>query len=153
MISIEITQAELDQIYSYINSIKSGLSTHLVTLEKKDRMRVAKLSDHNFSFTEKSLDSMLQNPNLAPKFVDVVEMGKDLDAVKILRKILAPLKQITADIEDSILLAGSEAYTAALAYYHSIKGNMKMNVSGAETVYDELSKQFAKKSVKKTNDE
>ncbi len=148
MISLEIPQAELDEIFSNIKGIKSSLSEHLITLEKKDRIRIARMTDHNSSFIEKCLESMKQNSDLTPKFVNVNEMEKDFNAVKILRRMLDPLKQVVSDIDDSIALAGSEAYTAALAYYHSLKGNMRMNISGAETVFEELKKQFAKQGVK-----
>ncbi|MCP4181692.1 MAG: hypothetical protein GY756_28330 [bacterium] len=153
LISFEIPQAQLDEIFSWINSLKSSLSEHLVTLEKKDRLRIVKMHDQNASFIEKSLESMKQNEELTPKFIDVTEMEKDLNAVKILRRMLEPLNQLVSDMEDSITLAGSEALTAALAYYQSLKVNVRMNVSGAETSFEELKKQFAKHGVKKNKEE
>jgi hypothetical protein len=41
-----------------------------------------------------------------------------------------------------MMLAGSEAYIAALAYYNSVKQAAKMNVPGARAIYDDLSKRF-----------
>jgi hypothetical protein len=38
-----------------------------------------------------------------------------------LRVLLNKLEQLTREIEDTIMLSGSEAFTQALSYYNSVK--------------------------------
>ena len=40
------------------------------------------------------------------------------------------------------MLAGSEAYTAALAYYQSAKTAAKRKIPGAEVIYRDLAERF-----------
>ena len=42
----------------------------------------------------------------------------------------------------SLLQAGSEAYSAARTYYLSVKAAAKLNVIGAATIVDDLSRSF-----------
>ena len=53
-----------------------------------------------------------------------------------LERELAPVNEA---LTDSILLAGSEAYQAALLYYNNVKVAKKVNVPSATSVYDDLS--------------
>jgi hypothetical protein len=50
--------------------------------------------------------------------------------------------QVIDMVEDSLLLAGSEAYSAALACYQSAKTAAKLNVAGAATIVGESSSPF-----------
>jgi hypothetical protein len=46
------------------------------------------------------------------------------------------------NVDDTTMLAGSEAYQAALVFYNSVKTAATHDVSGAKAVYDELKKRF-----------
>jgi len=46
------------------------------------------------------------------------------------------------------MLAGSEAYVAALSFYNSVKQAAKLNVPEAKTIYEDLKKRFAGQGVK-----
>jgi hypothetical protein len=45
-------------------------------------------------------------------------------------------------LNDTMLVAGSEAYCAALAFYSSVKFASRMNQPGAEVISNELKRQF-----------
>jgi len=53
-------------------------------------------------------------------------------------------------LDDTITVAGSEAYIAALAFYKSVKVAATMNVPGAQEIYDDLSKRFEISTTKAT---
>ena len=57
-----------------------------------------------------------------------------------------PLDQISAMVDSSLQLAGSEALSAALAFYQSVKMAAKMGVAGAGTIADDLSQRFPGRS-------
>ncbi len=54
-------------------------------------------------------------------------------------------------LSDTITLSGSEAYTAALAYYNSVKQAAKANVPNTQPVYEDLRKRFERKTRKEVN--
>ena len=47
-----------------------------------------------------------------------------------------------------MMMAGSEAYNAALVFYNSAKGASRVNVPGSEAVYSDLQQRFAVKPKK-----
>ena len=79
-----------------------------------------------------------QNQQFVPSFVDAVELDKDVIAVNELSKIdnlLAPLVQL---VEDTTMLAGSEAIVASFSVYGLVKNAAKSNIPGAEVIYNSL---------------
>jgi len=56
--------------------------------------------------------------------------------------VFSPLQQLVNLVDDTMLLSGSEAYMASLAFYNYIKGAEKAGVAGADMIYDDLKKRF-----------
>jgi len=52
-------------------------------------------------------------------------------------------------LDDTMLLCGSEAYIAVLAFYTYLQGAAKVNVPGAKTIYEDLSTRFPRRHTKK----
>jgi hypothetical protein len=75
-------------------------------------------------------------------------LNKDVNAVNTLSSILKQLEQVTESIDDTMMLAGSEAYIASLSYYNSVKQGTKMNVPNAKIIYEDLKTRFPQKSAK-----
>jgi hypothetical protein len=145
-ISLKIPQETLTEVQNAIKVLQVKLLPLLITLSVEERSTLTKMGDKNAMFIRKCKEYMDQNPGLTPQFIDLKEMQVDLDAVEVLRTLSNPVAQISSAIDDSMMLSGSEAYIAALAFYHNVKGADRMNVPGAKTIYEELKKQFAKKS-------
>ena len=102
------------------------------------------MGDGTEPFVGKVLDYAKVNKEFAPAFMDVSELETDFKAVKSLTGIYRSLLQLTQQLDDSILLSGSEAYTASLIYYNSAKLAAKMNVPNAKPIVDDLKQRFAK---------
>jgi hypothetical protein len=75
-------------------------------------------------------------------YLDLEEMKRDLGAVDVLVNLQRPLDQLLAGLDDSVLTAGSEVYSAALAYYQAVKGAARARVQGAEAIADDLGERF-----------
>jgi hypothetical protein len=45
-------------------------------------------------------------------------------------------------VEDTIMVAGSEAYYAALAVYHNVQAAAKQDIPGAKAIYEDLRPHF-----------
>jgi len=59
-----------------------------------------------------------------------------------LRPLVNQLEQLLQNAEDTMLLAGSETYIAALSFYNSVRDAAKRDVPGAKAVYDDLKVRF-----------
>ncbi len=122
--------------------IESVLRPYLIALTPEERKQLPKMSDKTVPFVEKTLDYAKSNPQFAPAYMSIPELKIDIDAVHTLTQLARPIDQLREGLGDTMMLAGSEAYIAALAYYNSVKQAAKMNVPGARAIYDDLSKRF-----------
>ena len=141
-ISFDLSQEELERINKAIQVLKDTLSPKLVKLNAETRRELAKMGDKTLAFVMKSYEHAQQNEVLVPAYLDVKEMGKDIQAVEKIRQIFNPLEQLSQDLEDSMMLAGSEAYIAALSFYNAVKGAAKSKVGASEQIYNDLSQRF-----------
>jgi hypothetical protein len=140
-ITIEVEQSILDAIAQ----IESDLPM-LINLSAEDRHDLPKMGDKTLAFVTKSLEYAKQNPGVVPPFLNIPEFEKDVNAATSMSKILRPLKQLLERIDDTTMLTGSEAYSAALIFYGAVKGAAKADVGGMKTVYDDLQSRFPGRS-------
>jgi hypothetical protein len=59
-----------------------------------------------------------------------------------LRTVHISAKQLSDNIDDTEMIAGSEAYQAALAFYNSVKAAAAQDIPGAKEVYADLKTRF-----------
>ncbi len=141
-ISIKITDADKANVQTAIATLQTTLAPYLIALDNADRQTLPKMGDNNLPFVQKALDYSVSNPQFVPAYVDVPELKVDVDAVAVLLDFFRPLEQVHSSLSDTIMLSGSEAYVAALAYYNSVKLAAKMKVPGAEAIYNDLRQRF-----------
>ena len=79
-----------------------------------------------------------------PAFIDVPETRTDFEAVKAIRYFFTKLQRLTEALDDSMLLAGSEAYISTLSVYKVLKNAAAMGQPGAEEAVSELAARFPK---------
>jgi len=141
-VAVEIPEADLVAVKDAIQILNEKLLPHLKNLSADDRRVIPKMGDKTFAFVSKAHAHMLGNPNLVPPYVEIEEIRTDLEAVQTLKQVYGPLRQITDLLDDTILLSGSEAYVAALAFYNYVKGAGKSGVPGTDLIYGDLKKRF-----------
>lgn len=137
-ISLSFTDEDIKSIKESIKVLKEKLLPHLVKLDKEDRVGIFEINIKSLGFIEKAYNYAKTNKKLVPGYLDLEEMKKDIDAFKELSNIMAPIEQIYQILNDSIMLAGTEAYTEALAFHTAVKGAVKMEIKGAEDIYEDL---------------
>ena len=120
LISTSISEEQIKEITRAIDRINAQLPT-LVTLSNEEISSLPKVSYKNIDFIHEVLDFADTYPDLIPSHIDVQEIRKDLQLIESLSKILKPMKKLVKKLEDSTLLAGSEAYIPSLAIYNSVK--------------------------------
>lgn len=150
-LSIQIPEADLQAVKDALATIQNTLSPYLQALSPEERRALPKMGDGTEPFVSKVLDYASSDPQFVPPFVDVPEMGYDWNAVQHLIPLLRSVSQLQSNLNDTVMLAGSECYVAALSYYNSVKMAEKMNVTGAKVISEDLGKRFNGKGKQKTD--
>ncbi|MBI9071952.1 MAG: hypothetical protein JEY94_10155 [Melioribacteraceae bacterium] len=150
-VSIVIPPEVLTEVKDAVTLIKTKLDPFLVALTPDERKTLPKMSDKTVAFVEKTLGYTESTPDFAPPYMKVDEMKIDLKAVDDLNGIFKPLQQIESNLDDTIMVCGSEAYVSALSYYNSVKMAAKLDIPSAKPIYDDLKKRFTNK-VKPTDE-
>ena len=133
------------QIEAKVAEIKQSMP-YLVGLSTKDRQSLNILGRKSTQFVQRAVDSVRQNPELAPSFLDAETLTSNYSLYNSLLTILEPVQQLERMIADTMMVAGNLAYTDALDYYNTVKRAAKSNVPGAEAVSENLKTRFKKNS-------
>ena len=137
-ISLNVPPADVKVIRNAVKALQDKLIPHLVGLSPDERRALPKLGDKTVSFVGKALEYAREHPAIRPSFFDMAEFERDLNAVQLLLGLQRPLSQVMDMVDNSLLLAGSEAYSAALSYYQAAKTAAKVNAAGAATIAEDL---------------
>ena len=113
-----------------------------LSLQESERKGGFKLGDKTSEFLEKGKFYMDQNPQFTPGFIDKTEAFRDANYAMKMMAISRKLNTILTEVDDMATISGSEALTAILSYYNSVKDAAKKGVPGAKAIYDDLAKRF-----------
>jgi hypothetical protein len=91
---------------------------------------------------EKAFEFAEANPTLCPSFLDMAAFRIDMGDATGLRVVRNDSRQTLELLDDIVLLAGSEAYQASLAFYNYIKLLASQDVPRAKAIYEELKVRF-----------
>ena len=144
-ISATIEQQALANILTAIEDIEKNLPL-LINLTSGERQGLAKMGDKTLAFVNKAFEYAKQNSSVVPGFLDMDEFDKDVSLVASLNKVTKPLNQLNEKINDTSMLAGSEAYAAALVFYNAAKSAAKAGVPGMKSVCEDLQVRFPGRS-------
>lgn len=150
-VPFNITEEDRAAIDMSIQTLQTKLLPHLATLSPIERKEMPKMGDKTVGFVLKTQEYCKQNPDLAPGFLDFNKLNTGINAFEQIRAIYQPLLQITDSLWDSLLLSGSEAYSASLMFYNSVKQATKSKIQKAETIYTDLVARFPGRPKKKMN--
>ncbi len=119
-ISASVSKKDLKEIIEAIEFIDEKLAD-LVSLSDEELASLPKMGKNTFSFVLENLKLAETNQELVPKDVSLVELKKDIELINVIEKILEPLNKLTKKLNDSVVLASSEAYLPSMAIYNAIK--------------------------------
>ena len=142
---IDATLSPEDQaaVLAAIATIEEKLP-FLVDISPEERISLPKMGDKSRAFVSKAAEVATQNPDFLPRSFDVDEMRRDVALFEALQPIALGLTQLQELVDDTLLSAGSEAYTAALVVYNYARNSGKGQALDA--VVDEMSRRFARKA-------
>lgn len=138
-ISFMFTEAELTEIKAAINALVRVLAPKLLAFSMEEKKRLPKISDDSIPFNEKVAQYVVSNPEFVPLFHSAEEFLKDFSVFTELRGFMRLLEQLFGNMEDTSMVAGSEADSFARAYYGSVGQAAKLGVPNARAIYDDLS--------------
>ena len=136
-----MTPAQIADVKNAITAINTAISFS-VSLTAEERMTLPKISVANKSFTEDAINALDNNAAIFPAYLNVGQMQNDLKLYQQLDEIAIMLRQTLERIEDTRILAGSEAYVAALTVYKIVGAAAKAGIEGSETIYEQLRERF-----------
>lgn len=144
-VSATISTDDQAVIFAAIATVKEKLP-FLVGLTQEKKKGLSRMGDKTRAFVSKAIEVATQNADLMPRCLDVDEMRRDVELVEALYPIMLSIAQLQELIEDTYLLAGSEAYAAARIAYNAARVNGKL--MGLETAVEEMGKRYNRKSRK-----
>ena len=151
-ISIDIPQAVIDEVTDKLQECKTALAPFLQGLTAEERLSLFKMGDKTVATVQKVKSYMDTNPEFIPAYMNKTEFLKDEKVVTQLNPIANLAKQLTSDVEDTVMLTGSEALQESMLYYGQVKEATSKGVPTAKPIYEDLKQRFSKRA-RKTNPE
>ncbi len=148
-ISIEIPQTVIDTVMQKLQDCKSALAPYLQGLTAEERQSLFKMGNKTVATVQKTKSYVDTNPEFVPAYMNKEEFLKDEAVVSQLSPITNLATQLNSDVEDTIMLCGSEALQMALLYYGQVKEAQSKGVATAKPIYEDLKERFARGSYKK----
>jgi hypothetical protein len=139
---IAIPADVLATVRTNISAAITALLPYVVPLTPTERRDIPKMGEKTLSFVEKSYEFAEANPSLRPSFLNMTEFQVDMTDAVGLRVVRNITLQLLENIDDTEMIAGSEAYQASLGFYNNVKLLAAQDVPGAKAVYEELKKRF-----------
>lgn len=140
---IPLTAEEVLAIKTKLAEIRQSLP-FMVGLSSQDRMKLNPIGRKSTQFVQRVVESIRQNPEMAPQFVDAQNLEKGYELYNQLGALLVPVEQLQRMIADTMYLAGSTTHGSALDFYNSAKRAAKSGIPGAQVVVDALKPRFRK---------
>jgi hypothetical protein len=141
-INTTATAAQVTAVKTALQTIAANLP-FLVGLTTEERIALPSINVSNKAFTEDAINAGVNNPTLIPSYVSVVNMKNDMLLFTQLDEIIMMTKQLLEKMEDTQLLAGSEAYTSALTLYKLFGSAADAGVGGTDAIVSQLKQRFA----------
>jgi len=137
-----IPPAVIAEVQTKIDEIATLLQPYLLALTPAERRETLKMGERTLAFVEKAYDFAGKNPGLVPPYLNVAAWGVDFNDAHGLWTVHNSIHQLDEGIDDTEMVAGSEAYHGALIFYNSVKVAADQDIPGAKAVYEELRTRF-----------
>jgi len=140
-LNITATPAQITAIKGALQTILTNLP-FLIGLTTEERVVLPAIDINNKVFTEDAIMAGVNNTAMLPAFISVPNMQTDMTLFSQLDEIIILMKQLLEKLEDTQLLAGSEAYTSALVLYKLFGSAADAGIPGADAIVSQLRARF-----------
>ncbi|HVE58596.1 MAG TPA: hypothetical protein VNB22_17310, partial [Pyrinomonadaceae bacterium] len=121
-IDAAVSTADKNQILQLIQDIKAKMP-FLVDLSAAEIASLNKMGDRGQPFVRDAITAAENDDSFLPRSFDVAAMRKDVDLLEMLPPVIAAVSQLKELLSDTYLLAGSDAFAAALEVYAAAQRN------------------------------
>jgi hypothetical protein len=138
----DIPAQTIQQVQQHLDAIKAALAPYLLSLTPDERRTMLRMGDKTVAFVTKTTEQATNNPSFVPEFVSLPDLKQDAAGIAALAPLRQQFEQLALDTDSTVMVAGSEAYGAALTVYGNIKFLAKNKQPGAQAAFDELRVRF-----------
>ncbi|WP_175632127.1 hypothetical protein [Pedobacter ghigonis] len=131
------------KVTAQLQDAKAALKDILIfNLTADERQGMLKMAPKILAFVSRAISHAKQSPDLVPSFLDVTEAQKDYKLAADLYEVYLETSKFLRSREDSMMVAGGEAYEATFVFYNAVKGAHRSNIAGTQDVYEDVKQQF-----------
>lgn len=152
-ITREIPREVITEVLEKLNDCKKALQPYMEGLTAEQRRVLFKMGDKTVSIVQKTQSYSETNPEFIPSYMDITGFNLDVNIVNQLKPIEDLAKQITEDVSDTSMLAGSEALQQALLYYGQVREAYSKGIASSRAIYEDLQTRFVRRRAKPTEQE
>lgn len=142
-INTTLSAADATAIRNALTTIETTFANYSRPLTIDERKSLPKIQSNNRTFTQDAITAATNNPQFLPGYFNVNDMVVDLSLYLQLDEFVQRIGSLLEIFEDTQMLAGSEAYVGALAFYRLMEAAKKAGQPGADSVYNDLKTRFA----------
>ncbi|MEH2276982.1 MAG: hypothetical protein V7K40_19895 [Nostoc sp.] len=113
----------------------------LIVLTAQERRKLFKMGDKSLAFVTNSVNAAQSNPEIFPASFDIEEFIRDYQLATIFSELLISIRQLTEQVDDTLLAVGSKAMLGSLTVYDYVKTAAK-KTPGLKTVAELSSDRF-----------
>lgn len=130
-----------------IQDIKAALQTvqkklpFLITLTSEERRKLVKMGDKSLAFVNNSVAAAQSNRDILPASFDVEEFVRDYQLTTNLSELLTSMRQLSEQVDDTLLAVSSETMKSSLTVYDYVKTAAK-KTPGLKTIAEQLGERF-----------
>jgi len=139
-ITASLSPADIQEIKAAFETIQTKLP-FLVTLSVEERRNLFKMGDKRLAFVNTSLIAAQSNREILPASFDLEEFIRDYQLAATLTEVLIRLRQLTEQVDDTLMAVGSEAMGSSLTVYDYVKTAAK-KTPGLKTIAQQLGEGF-----------
>lgn len=139
------TDDDFQEIIQTINQLDTLLTPYRIGLSPEERVAMPKINVDNKTFVEDATTE-IQNPTAAqfmPPYFKPSDMVSDLKMYQQNEVIASRLNNLFQISDDLRVVAGSEAFTSALAFKRMADQAAKIGIPGAGPISDKLKERFS----------
>ena len=141
---VAIPQEIIDQVTQNFKQSQELLHPYMQGLSAKQRMSMFKMGNVSKAIVAKTKSYMKTNPEFIPYYLDQNDFYRDELIARQLQPLANLSKQLSTDINDTAMLAGSNTMQKVRIYYGQVLEGFKKGVESSRSIYEDLSKRFAK---------
>ncbi len=139
-ITATLSEKDTQEIKAALQTIEEKLP-FLITLSVEERRKLFKMGDKSLAFVKNSLTAAQSNRDILPASFDLDEFVRDYQLAATLTELLIGLRQLSEQVDDTLMAVSSEAMTSSLTVYDYVKTAAK-KTPGLKTLAEQLGERF-----------